>query len=72
MPTSNRQLNEAVFQSMATQLMANDAVALDGELTNIRQSSRDKVRILSFQIGGRNFEAVEQNPEKPSSGFHEI
>jgi hypothetical protein len=45
---------------MATQLMANDAVTVDGKLTNIRQSSRNKY-----------FEAI-QNPEKPSMWFHEI
>jgi hypothetical protein len=46
---------------MATQLMANDTVTVDGKLTNIRQSSRNKY-----------FEAIGQNPEKPSMWFHEI
>ena len=38
---------------MATPLMANHAVKVDGELTNIRQSSRNTY-----------FEAIEKNPEK--------
>ena len=66
MPTSRPQLNEAVLQSVATQLMTNDAVTVDHKMTQVRRSRRNKLRTVSFEIAGHTYDAIEQNPDKPS------
>ena len=55
-----------VLKSVAVQLMTNGAVALEGQKVRVGKTSRQRLRTARFVVGGREYEAIEQNPEKPS------
>lgn len=59
-------LDRDVFSSVANQLLSRDTVELNGKSLTIRRTSGQGLRIVSFHIGEREFQAIEQNPEKPS------
>jgi hypothetical protein len=59
-------LDEAVLQSVAEQLMADDPVEVAGDKVPIRKTSRNRLRTARFQLDGREYEVIEQNSEKPS------
>ena len=52
--------------SVAAQLMNTDHVLLDGQNLPVQRVGRGRLRMVTFRLNGRNFEAIEQNPEKPS------
>jgi hypothetical protein len=56
----------AVLKSVAMQLMPTGAVALEGQKVRVGKTSRQRLRTARFVMGGREYEAIEQNPEKPS------
>jgi hypothetical protein len=56
----------AVLSSVATQMMAGDEVEVDGGRLPVRRTSSQRRRIVTFTVDGRQFAAIEQNPEKPS------
>lgn len=55
-----------VLKSVAMQLMTNGAVALEGQNVRLGKTSRQRLRTARFQMNGREYEAIEQNAEKPS------
>jgi hypothetical protein len=59
-------LDEAVLQSVAEQLMGDRSVEVAGEAVPIRKTSRHRLRTARFEMDGREYEAIEQNAEKPS------
>jgi len=59
-------LDKAVLASIAQQLMTQKEVDVDGKAIPVRRTSRNKLRTAPFEIAGRRYEAIEQNPEKPS------
>jgi hypothetical protein len=56
----------AVLSSVATQMMAGDEVEVDAGRLPVRRTSSQRLRIVTFTVDGRQFAAIEQNPEKPS------
>ena len=52
--------------SVAAQLMNSDQVLLDGQKLRVQRVGRGRLRMVAFRLNGRMFEAIEQNPEKPS------
>jgi hypothetical protein len=54
------------LKSIATQLMKSMSVTIDGKSTPVRPTSRQHLRTAAFTVGGREYQAIEQNPEKPS------
>lgn len=52
--------------SVATQLMTGNEVLVNGESAPIRRVGSGRLRIVQFSYDGRAFEAIEQNPDKPS------
>ena len=54
------------LKSVATQLMTSTFVSVDGKSTPVRPTSRQRLRTVAFSVGGREYQAIEQNPEKPS------
>ena len=59
---------QQVLQEVATQLMNGDAVVLDedGQKLRIKRVGSGRLRMVEFRLNGRVFEAIEQNPAKPS------
>jgi hypothetical protein len=55
-----------VLASIAQQMMQSTFVDLDGEKLSVRRTSGQRLRTLAFVIDGHQYQAIEQNPEKPS------
>jgi hypothetical protein len=51
---------------IATQLMTSTSVSVDGKSIPVRPTSRQHLRTAAFTVGGHQYQAIEQNPEKPS------
>jgi hypothetical protein len=59
-------LDHALLISMAEQMMAGTEVVLEGKASRVTRTGARKFRTVRFEIGGREYQAIEQNPEKPS------
>jgi hypothetical protein len=46
--------------------MSQPTVQVQGQSIPVKRSSSNRLRMISFDLDGRNYEAIEQNPEKPS------
>lgn len=57
---------QRVLQSVAMQLMNEEAVALEGQKLKVKRVGSGRLRIVQFRLNGRDFEAIEQNRDKPS------
>lgn len=54
------------MKAVAGQLMTGDIVKLEGQTIRVRKTSRHRLKTVHFTAEGREYEAIEQNPEKPS------
>ena len=54
------------LKSIATQLMTSTSVSVDGESIPVRRTSRQRLKTMAFTVAGHEYQAIEQNPEKPS------
>ena len=54
------------LKSIATQLMTSTSVSVEGKSIPVRHTSRQHLRTAAFTIGGHEYQAIEQNPQKPS------
>ncbi len=59
-------LDTALLSSIAVQMMAGTEVKVAGKKLHVGTTSRSHLRTVSFEINGHKYEAIEQNPEKPS------
>jgi hypothetical protein len=57
---------QKLLQSVAMQLMNEDAVVLDGQKLRLKRVGSGRLRMVQFKLNGREFEAIEQNRDKPS------
>lgn len=55
-----------LFAAIAKQMMASDTVTIQGHRIRVRRTSASRLRIVSFSVAEHDYEAIEQNPEKPS------
>jgi hypothetical protein len=55
-----------LFQSVASQLLAGDYVEVGGKRLCVRRTSARRLRCVGFEMNDRHYEAIEQNPDKPS------
>ena len=55
-----------LLQSIASQLMTKTSVSVDGQSVPVRGTSRQHLKTAAFNVGGHEYQAIEQNPEKPS------
>src|SRR5437868_7731304 len=58
--------NQEVMTSVAKQLMQGKTVVLQGQRLPVRRSSSQRLNMVRFALDGREYDAIEQNPEKPS------
>lgn len=54
------------LKSIATQLMTGTSVSVGGIPTPVRRTSRQLLKTAAFTVDGHQYQAIEQNPEKPS------
>lgn len=62
MPT----LDTELLQSIAKQMLAGKQVAVKEETLPVKRTSSQRLKNLRFEMNGREYHAIEQNPEKPS------
>jgi hypothetical protein len=55
-----------LLKSIASQLMTNTSVSVEGRSVPVRRTSRQHLKTAALTIGGQEYQAIEQNPEKPS------
>ncbi|MGO8794673.1 MAG: hypothetical protein ACLQLC_07610 [Candidatus Sulfotelmatobacter sp.] len=56
-----------IFAAVAVQMMSGDEVVVGEQKIRVRRVGRGRLRMAPFKIDGRGYEAIEQNPEKPSA-----
>jgi hypothetical protein len=61
------ELDHAVMKSVAEQLMAASAVVVEGRTFRVTRTGSRRFRTVRFLMGGKEYQAIEQNPEKPST-----
>jgi hypothetical protein len=54
------------LSSIARQMMTSVKVRVRGKSVPVRRTSSQRLRRVTFIMDGREYEAIEQNPEKPS------
>jgi hypothetical protein len=59
-------LDTLVLSSVATQLMSEDQIEVEGQQLRVRRTKSDRFRTVNFVMAGHEFAAIEQNPDKPS------
>jgi hypothetical protein len=57
---------EKILGSVATQLMNGEEVLVENQKIPVRRGGSGRLRMVQFKFNGREFEAIEQNREKPS------
>ena len=55
-----------LLKSIASQLMTKTSVSVEGQVVPVRGTSRQHLKTAAFTVGGHEYQAIEQNPEKPS------
>jgi hypothetical protein len=56
-----------MLSSVATQLMTAKSVDVDGKATPVVRIGAGRLRTVPFQYESRRYQAIEQNPNKPSN-----
>ncbi len=59
-------LDAELLKSIAAQLMTSTSLRVDGKSIPVRRTSQQRLRAAAFEVGGHEYQAIEQNPEKPS------
>lgn len=54
------------MKTVAEQLTTAGVVRVAGETVRVSKTSRHRLKTARFTVDGRDYEAIEQNPEKPS------
>ena len=55
-----------LLKSIAVQLMTSASVRVEGKSVPVRRTSRQRLKTMAFTVTGHEYQAIEQNPEKPS------
>ena len=59
-------LNTEKLSAIAKQMKAGTKVQVEGKIVDVNKSGSQRLKTLRFQLDGRDYQAIEQNPEKPS------
>jgi len=59
-------LDHALFQSVAGQLLTRPQIEVDGRTSRVTRTGSLRLRTTRFLAHGREYQAIEQNAEKPS------
>jgi hypothetical protein len=63
---SNIMLDHDVLKSVAEQMMRGSQVEIEGKEFRVSRTGSQRLRTVRFLMGGREYQAIEQNPERPS------
>ena len=58
-------LDAELLKSVASQLIGG-TTAVEGRSAPVRSTSRQNLKTAAFSVEGHEYQAIEQNPEKPS------
>jgi hypothetical protein len=61
-----KMLDIALMESIADQLMAGVQAKVEGKALPVKRTSYQRLKMVKFDMNGREYQAIEQNPEKPS------
>lgn len=59
-------LDRAALLAAAEQLVAGAEVVVEGRTSRVTRTGSQRLRTAKFIAAGREYQAIEQNPEKPS------
>lgn len=59
-------LNVALMESVAVQMMSGTQATVEGRTSPVERTSYQRLKTLKFEMNGREYQAIEQNPDKPS------
>jgi hypothetical protein len=59
-------LDHEVLKSVAEQMMGGSEVVIEGKAARVSRTGSRRFRTVRFEMVGREYQAIEQNPEKPS------
>lgn len=59
-------IDHALLQSVAEQMMTSAAVNVEGKTCPVKRTGTNHFRTVKFTMHGAEYQAIEQNPEKPS------
>lgn len=59
-------IDAEILKSIASQLMTNSSVKVEGSVAPVRHTSTQRLKTVGFSIDGHEYHAIEQNPEKAS------
>ncbi len=59
-------LDHAVLTSVAEQMMGGAEVVVEGRAEKVMRTGTRRLRTVRFEMGGKGYQAIEQNAEKPS------
>ncbi len=59
-------LDTELLGSVAKQMLAAKQVTVGDEAIAVKRTSSQRLKSLRFQMQGREYHAIEQNPDKPS------
>lgn len=59
-------MDTALLASIAQQMMSGNTVDVNGKSVPVTRTSKNRFRTLAFTMDGREYQAIEQNAEKPS------
>jgi hypothetical protein len=59
-------LDHEILKSVAEQMMSASEVVAEGRRSRVTRTGARRLRTVRFVMGGKEHQAIEQNPEKPS------
>lgn len=59
-------LDHTELSSVAEQMMSGVQVTVEGRTSRVSRTGAQRLRTVRFLMGGKEYQAIEQNPEKPS------
>lgn len=59
-------LDLELLKSVAEQMMGSGKVIIEGKTLPVTRTSYQRLKTVRFHMGGHQYQAIEQNPDKPS------
>jgi hypothetical protein len=59
-------LDHTILSTVAEQMMGGPEVSVEGRIFRVSRTGSQRLRTVRFLMSGREYQAIEQNPEKPS------
>jgi len=59
-------IDTALLENIAAQLMQQKEIAVGSQVEPVKRSSFHHLRMVKFKMNGKEYQAIEQNPDKPS------